>query len=172
MNRTEKAAFIERIKEAAEAANIAILADFKGMPVEEMTRLRADVRESGGEVIVVKNTLARIALTGTQYEAMTGLLTENCAFAFGKEDSIATTKATVEFAKKSKTLKIRKGCLDGSLLEPAQLEELSKLPSREELLAKTLGTLNAVPTNFVSLLANTIRGLLNVLNAIEQDKAA
>lgn len=172
MNRTEKAAVIEKIKAAAEGACIAVVADFKGMPVEEMTRLRIKLRESGGELLVVKNTLARIALAGTTHEVMKDSFRENCAIAFGKEDPVALAKAMTDFAKTSKTFVLHHGSLDGKLLSANQLDALSKLPSRDELLAKTLGTLNAVPTNFVSLLANTIRGVLYALKAIETKKAA
>lgn len=172
MKRQEKAVLIEMIKAAAESSTMSVIADFKGMPVEEMTRLRVKVRESGGQLIVVKNTLARIALAGTLHEPIKDMFKENCALAFGGEDSVALAKAIVDFAKTSKTFKVRHACLDGTVLEAAQLQDLAKLPGKQELLAMTLGTLNAVPTNFVSLLSNTIRGMLYALKAIEQQKAA
>lgn len=172
MNRSEKAAIIEKIKESAATASIAVVSDFKGMPVEEMTRLRVKVRESGGELLVVKNTLARIALTGSTHDIMKDTFHDNCVLAFGKDDPVAITKALADFAKTSKTLVLRNGSLEGKLLDASQLEALAKLPGKNELLAQTLGTLNAVPTNFVSLLANTIRGVLYALKAIETEKAA
>lgn len=172
MKRSEKAVIIERIKAASVNSSISVITDFKGMPVEEMTRLRVKVRESGGELIVVKNTLARIALTGTLHDPIKDMFKENCALAFGSEDPVALSKAIVDFAKTSKTLEVRHACLDGKVLDSNQLQELAKLPGKQELLAMTLGTLNAVPTNFVSLLSNTIRGMLYALKAIEQDKAA
>ena len=172
MKRSEKAVLIEKIKTAAEASSISVIADFKGMPVEEMTRLRVKIRENGGQIIVVKNTLARIALAGTLHDPIKDMFKENCALAFGGEDSVALAKAIVDFAKTSKTLEVRHACLDGTVLDTSQLQELAKLPGKQELLAMTLGTLNAVPTNFVSLLSNTIRGMLYALKAIEQNKAA
>jgi large subunit ribosomal protein L10 len=149
-----------------------VVADFKGMPVEEMTRLRANLREANGELDVVKNTLARIALDGGTHDVIKNNFRENCAIALGMEDPVALAKAVADFAKTSKTLKIRHGSLDGKLLSAEQVDILAKLPGRNELLAQTLGTLNAVPTNFVSLLANTIRGVLYALKAIEEKKAA
>ena len=172
MNRSEKAAIIEHIRKAAQGANIAVVADFKGMPVEEMTRLRVKLRQAGGDVLVVKNTLARIAFTDTQHDIIKDMFRDNCAVALGNEDPVAIAKAMFDFAKTSKTLKLRHGSLDGQVLSTAQLEALSKLPGRMELLAMTLGTLNAVPTSFVSVLANTIRGVLYALKAIEEQKAA
>ena len=172
MNRTEKAALIEKIKAKAEVSSIAVVADFKGMPVEEMTRLRVKLRESGAELLVVKNTLARIAFTGGKHDVIKDDFRENCAIAVTETDPVAVAKVMVGFAKTSKTFEIRHASLDGSRLSADQLDQLSKLPSREELLAKALGTMNAVPTNFVSLFANVIRGMLYALKAIEAQKAA
>ena len=172
MNRTEKAALIEKIKASAESASIVVVADFKGMPVEEMTRLRVKLRESGGELLVVKNTLARIALDGGAHDVIKENFRENCAIALGMQDPVAVAKAVSDFAKTSKTFALRHGSLEGKFLTAEQLDALAKLPGKNELLAQTLGTLNAVPTNFVSLLANTIRGMLYALKALEEKKAA
>lgn len=172
MNRTEKAALIEKIKASAEKASIAVVADFKGMPVEEMTRLRVKLRQSGGELLVVKNTLAEIAFDGGSHDVIKAHFRENCAIALGMEDPVAAAKAMSDFAKTSKTLKLRHASLEGKFLSAEQVDALAKLPGKQELLAQTLGTMNAVPTNFVSLFANIIRGMLYALKAIEEKKAA
>jgi len=172
VNRTQKAAIIEEIKAKAGSSSIMVVSDFKGMPVEEMTRLRIKIRESGGNLVVVKNTLARIALTDSVHDAIKDSFKENCAVAFGMQDPVALAKAVSTFAKTSKKLELKHGSLEGKPLTAGQVEELAKLPSKPELLAKALGTMNAVPTNFVSLLANTIRPLLYVLKALEEKKAA
>ena len=172
MKKDQKAAIIASIKAATQDAKIAVIADFKGMPVEEMTRLRVKIREVGGELLVVKNTLARIALQGTVHEVITSNFRENCAIAIGKGDPVAIAKAVSEFAKTSKTLVVKSASLEGKALSAVQIAALAKLPGRPELLAQMLGTLNQVPTGFVSLLANTIRGMLYALKAIEEKKAA
>ena len=172
MNRTQKAAIIEEIRARAGSASIVLVSDFKGMPVEEMTRLRVKIRENGGELVVVKNTLARIALTDSAHDAIKDSFKENCAVAFGMQDPVALAKALCAFAKTSKKLAVKLGSLEGKPLTADQVEALAKLPGKQELLARTLGTMNAVPTNFVSLLANTIRPLLYALKAIEEKKAA
>ena len=172
MNRTEKAALIEKIRATAGRASIAVVADFKGMPVEEMTSLRVKLRENGGELLVVNNTLARIALSGGSHDAIKELFRENCAIALGMQDPVAIAKAVIDFAKTSKKFAVRHGSLEGKFLNAGQLEALAKLPGKNELLARTLGTMNAVPTNFVSLFANIIRGMLYALKAIEEKKAA
>jgi Ribosomal protein L10 len=172
VNRTQKAAIIEVIKAKASVASILVVSDFKGMPVEELTRLRCKVRENGGEVVVVKNTLARIALTETAHAPLKDSLRENCAVAFGMQDPVAMAKTVTDFAKTSKKLAVKTGSLEGKILTPEQVLALAKLPSKPELIAKALGTMNAVPTNFVSLFANITRGLLYALKAIEEKKAA
>lgn len=172
MNRSEKAVIIEALKEKAQGASIAVVTDFKGMPVEELTRLRVKLREAGGEYYVVKNTLARIAFTGSTHDSIKDNFKENCAVALGFQDPVAVAKAISEFAKTSKIFAVRHASLEGKVLSAAQLEDLARLPSKEQLFAKLLGTMNAVPTNFVSLFANIQRGLLYALKAIEQKKAA
>ena len=172
MNRSEKAVIIEALKEKAQGASIAVVTDFKGMPVEELTRLRVKLREAGGEYYVVKNTLARIAFTGSTHDSIKDNFKENCAVALGFQDPVAVAKAISEFAKTSKIFAVRHASLEGKVLTAAQLDDLAKLPSKEQLLAKLLGTMNAVPTSFVSLFANIQRGLLYALKAIEQKKAA
>ncbi len=172
MNRSEKAAIIEQLKAKAEAAPIAVVTDFKGMPVEELTRLRVKLRESGADYTVVKNTLARIALSDGAHDVLKNHFTENCGVAFGSEDPVAVAKALVEFRKGSKLFAIRFGSLEGQFLSDAQLEALAKLPGKQELLAKTLGTMNAVPTNFVCLFANLLRNFLYALKAIQDQKEA
>ena len=172
MNRSEKAMLIEEIKAQAASASIAVVTDFKGMSVEELTRLRGKLREAGGRYLVVKNTLARIAFTDGAHDSIKDKFKENCALALGFDDPVPVAKALSEFAKTSKIFAIRPGSLQGKVLSAAQVEDLARLPSREVLLAQVLGTMNAVPTGFVSLLANVPRGLLNVLKALEEKKAA
>ena len=172
MNRSEKAVLIEEIKAQAASASIAVVTDFKGMSVEELTRLRGKVREAGGRYLVVKNTLARIAFTESAHDSIKDKFKENCALALGFDDPVPVAKALSEFAKTSKIFAVRHGCLQGKLLSAAEVEDLARLPSREVLLARLLGTMNAVPAGFVSLLANVPRALLNVLKALEEKKAA
>lgn len=172
MNRSEKAALIAQHKAKADAASFVVVTDFKGMSVEELTRLRVKLQESGGEYVVVKNTLARIAFTDGMHDVIKDEFKENCGIAFGSGDPVAVAKAISEFAKTSKLFTIRHASLEGKRLSAAQVESLAKLPGKQELLASVLGTMNAVPTNFVSLFANMVRPLLYALKAIEEKKAA
>lgn len=171
MNRSEKAAIIEAIKAKAESASFAVLTDFKGMTVEELTKLRVNLRNAGGEYHVVKNTLGRIALTGGKHDAIKDKFHENCGVALGFDDPVAVAKALSDFVKQSKLFTVRSASLDGKAMSAEQVDALAKLPSREQLLGQLLGTMNAVPTNFVSLFANVLRGLLYALKAIEEQKS-
>ena len=171
MNRSGKAVIIEAVKARADKASFAVITDFKGMTVEELTNLRVSVRNAGGEYLVVKNTLARIALTDGTHNAIKDNFHDNCGVAFGFDDPVAVAKALSDFAKQSKLFELRCASLDGKALDAAQIDALAKLPGREQLLGHLLGTMNAVPTNFVSLFANVVRGLLYALKGIEEQKA-
>lgn len=170
MNRAEKARIIEDLKQKADKASIAVVSDFKGIKVEELTPLRVQLRESGCDYQVVKNTLARLAVTDGPHDVLKDEFKENCAVAFGYDDPVAAAKVLVEFAKKNKKFEVKFGSLEGKYLDEAGIKALSDLPSKEQLLGMTLGTMNAVPQNFVGLFANVIRGTLNALNAIKDQK--
>ncbi len=172
MDRSGKAAIIEAIKARANEASFAVITDFKGMTVEELTNLRVGLRKAGGEYHVVKNTLARIALTGGTHDVIKDKFHENCGVAFGFDDPVAVAKALSDFAKQSKIFQLRCASLDGKSMAADQVDALAKLPNKEQLLGQLLGTMNAVPTNFVSLFANILRGLLYALKAIEEQKAS
>lgn len=170
MNRAEKAKVIEGLKTKADKSTIAVVTDFKGMKVEEMTGLRAKLREQGVDYKVVKNTLAGLALKDGQHDCLRENMSENCGIAFGYDDPVVAAKLLTDFVKKSKTFTTKFASLEGKYLEKEQIEQLSKLPGREELLGKTLGTMNAVPTNFVGLFANLLRNMLYAMNAIKEQK--
>ncbi|MCA1742771.1 MAG: 50S ribosomal protein L10 [Desulfovibrionales bacterium] len=170
MNREDKAKIIQSIRDKANRACITVVTDFKGLSVEEMTELRSNLREQNVEYQVVKNTLARIALEESPHSAIKDKFKDCCAVAFGFDDPVVAAKVLVQFEKKSKKFQNRFASLDGRFLEAESLKELSELPGRDELLAKTLGTMNAVPTNFVCLFANVIRGMFNVLNGVKEQK--
>lgn len=170
MNREDKAKIIQSIRDKANRACITVVTDFKGLSVEEMTELRSNLREQNVEYQVVKNTLARIALEESPHSVIKDNFKDCCAVAFGYDDPVVAAKVLVQFEKKSKKFQARFASLEGKFLEANSLKDLSELPGRDELLAKTLGTMNAVPTNFVCLFANMIRGMLNALNGIKEQK--
>lgn len=172
MNRQEKAKIIEQLHEKAARASIAVVTDFKGIAVEDLTVLRSKCYEVGVDYQVVKNTLARLALTDTDHGGLSEHLKENCAIALGYEDPVAVAKALTEYAKTNKKFALRFGSLEGKFLDSEAVKELAKMPSKPELLSSLLGTMQAVPRNFVSLFANIERKLLYALVAIKEQKEA
>ena len=172
MNRQEKAQIIEQLHEKVSRASIAVVTDFKGLTVEELTKLRAKCYEVGVDYQVVKNTLARLALNDTDHGALSEHLKENCAIALGYDDPVALAKTLSDYAKTSKKFAIRYGTLEGQFLDSEAVKELSKMPSKPELLSSVLGTLQAVPRNFVCLFANIERKFLYALTAIKEQKEA
>ncbi len=137
-----------------------------------MTRLRRQLTEASAELRVVKNTLLRRAAADDS--PLAPLLSHSTgpnALTLGFGDPVAATKVLIKFAQEKPQLVIKGGALGGQALTLQDLEALSKLPAREVLLARLLGTMQGVPTALVSVLAAVIRGLLNVLVALKDKKA-
>lgn len=170
MQRARKNEIVEALRQKADRAGIAVVTDFKGMSVEELTDLRVKLRAAGVDYQVVKNTLARLAVKGGTHDALKDHLKENCGIAWGYDDPVVAAKVLVDFAKGSKKFVVKSGSLDGRIITDQGVKDLSTLPGKPELLARMLGTMNAVPTSFVSLFANVIRGFLYALNGIKEQK--
>lgn len=151
MNRTEKSAVIERLKDALADVPAVVVADFKGLTVEKATELRSAFRKADVQFEVVKNTLARKALAGTAKENLGELFKGNSAIAYHVEDPTAPAKVITEFLKENaKVPLVLKGAwLDGEILDEAGVDALSKLPGKDELRGKLLSVFTGVPTKFV-----------------------
>ena len=170
VNRAEKKEVIDRLNERAQDASIALVTDFRGLKVEEMETLRSRLREEGVYYQVVKNTLAQIALQGGPHAVIKDEFRDCCAIALGYDDPVVAAKVLTKYAKENKKFNIRFGSYEGKALNAEDIEALSKLPGREQLLSMLVGTMNAVPGNFVGLFANLIRNMLYGLNAIKEQK--
>jgi large subunit ribosomal protein L10 len=170
LTREQKEQQLEVLKSALVPAAGLFVVDFTGLTVAEVTELRRKVKEAQGNYLVVKNTLARLAFSQTPHNVLGEKLKYSCAVAFGYDDPVVAAKVVVEFAKKNDKFSVRCASLNGKLLDEAAVKALSDLPSREQLLAQVLGTMNAVPQNFVCLFANVLRGMLNVLSALKEKK--
>lgn len=171
MNRSEKEAVVKDVAERVSRAKAIILTDYNGLKVEQMTELRQQLTSKNLDLVVIKNRLVKRAVEGTDAEALTDLLTGPNGFGFSYEDPVDLAKVLVDFAKDNPALEIKGGILEGKRLEASTVSSLAKLPPREQLLAMLLGVMNGVPRNLVSVLAATVRGLLNALKAIEEQKA-
>jgi large subunit ribosomal protein L10 len=163
---------VREIQEKVEKSQIGILTDFKGLKVEDMTRLRRQIQEAAGELKVVKNTLLRrAAAADSPIGPLMAHFTGPNALTLGYEDPVALTKVLIKFAQERPQLQIKAGVLSGTVLTLQDLEALAKLPAREVLLAQLLGVLQGVPTALVTVLSGVIRNLLNVLVAWRDKKA-
>ncbi|SMC28198.1 LSU ribosomal protein L10P [Desulfacinum hydrothermale DSM 13146] len=170
MDKAKKEQLVAELHEKLQRASAAVLTDFKGLTVAEITALRDNLAEQGVEYRVVKNTLMRIAAKGTTAEVVEPLLTGTNAVAISYEDPSALAKALKNFAKETDKFQIKGGVLGSNPLSPQDVEALAELPSREEMLATFLGTLNAVPTGLVRVLSGVPRAFVGVLAAIEREK--
>ncbi|MBW2092232.1 MAG: 50S ribosomal protein L10 [Deltaproteobacteria bacterium] len=135
-----------------------------------MSNLRRQVREGGGEYRVVKNTLLSLAAKGTDTEQLSDLFVGNNALGTTTGDPVPLAKALVEFAKENEELVIKGGILSGKILNFEQIKRIGDLPSREVLLGKLLGTMNAVPTNLVRVFSSIISNFVYALAAIRDQK--
>lgn len=147
-----------------------IIVDYRGLTVDEVTRLRTEFRNAGVEYRVIKNNMLKRAADSLDLEGVDALFAGPTAVAFGYEDPVAPAKIIHKFRKDTNKTQIKGGVLDGKAIDEAAVENLSKLPSKEELLAKMLGSLNAPITKFALALAAVPKGLAVALNAVVEQK--
>jgi large subunit ribosomal protein L10 len=165
----EKAEVVEALRERLGRANIAILAEQKGLTVAQATKLRRRMRELSGEYKIAKNTLARRAIGGGAHAPLSPLLKGPTALVLGYEDPVAIAKEIVAYAAlNSQQITIRGAVLDGQLFRREEVEQLAKLESKEQLRAKLLGVLNAPAGQLVRLLNEPGAQLARVLAAREE----
>jgi large subunit ribosomal protein L10 len=165
-----KQQIVEQLKERFEKSRIVILTDYKGLDVATMTDLRSKLKEARIDYQVIKNTMLRRAAEGTHVEGIKGAFKGPSAIALSYDDPVAPAKILTEFAKKNDKLELKIGVLEGKVMDSSAITALSALPSREELLAQVLRTMIAVPTSLVTALSDVPRRLVNVLQAIKEQK--
>jgi large subunit ribosomal protein L10 len=156
---------VEEITELLKGSSLTILTHYRGLSVTAMQDFRKNLRESGASFRVVKNTLTGIAADNAEMSEIREFLEGPTAIVTSGEDPVGPAKATREFARTSRILEIRAGVLDGAIVSAAEVERLATLPSREELLAKVVGGLNAPLAGMVGVLSGPIRSLAYVLQA-------
>lgn len=163
---------IDALKSKLEKAKVAVVTEYKGYSVEEITKLRRALNKEGGDYMVTKNTLAKIAIKGTDFEILNDTLKGPVALAFGYEDQVSPAKIVAKFIKESKKGVILGAALDGNLLSAQETEALAKLPSKEELIAKMLGSINS-PASGIALSVNAVMAsLTRAIAAVRDQKAA
>lgn len=170
--REDKEKLVKDFNDKFSRAEAAFVADYKGVKVEDMTAFRGSLKAAGGELKVLRNTLARLAVKGTSYEALTEHLKGSVAIALGYGDVAAAAKAVTAFAKENDAFELKAGSLGDKSLSLDEIKSLAELPSREELLAKLLGGLSNIPGGLVGVLSAVPRKFVGTLDAIKNAKEA
>ena len=166
----KEASVSELAKRLAGAQNL-FLTDYSGLTVDEITRLRGELRKDGNTYSVVKNTLFRIA-AGDLAGQLERFLAGPTGIVFAGADPVAPAKALKTFSDTVKRVTVKAAYIDGQIVDAAQVEKLAKLPPKLELIASLVGTLAGPIRGLVTVLSGNQSGLVRVLNAIREQKAA
>lgn len=167
------------LRDKLQLARAAVITDYRGLKVAEITELRQRLRDAGVEYRVIKNTLARLAAQHTDASSLTDHFNGPCALALSFDDEVIPAKVLMDFARTNSKLEIKAGVLSGRLLGAEELKKVTSLPTKEELQAQLLGlmallparflgVLSAVPRDFLNVLTATPRNLMGLLKALEQ----
>ncbi len=167
-----KEAEVAEIQEKLQKSQSVMFLDYRGLTVSEVTELRNKMRAAGVEYKVIKNTMMRRAAKEAGVEGLDEILEGPTAVAFGYEDPVAPAKILVDFIENAKKTQLKGGVLAGRAMSQAEIKDLASLPSKEQLLAKLMGSLNAPVTGLVMALSGIPRKLVYALNAIKEKKEA
>lgn len=165
MPTSAKAQTIEQLTEQLTNAQLVVLTDYRGLSVASLQDLRTNLRKSGGEFRVAKNTLTRIAAENAGITGLESYLEGPLAIGFVNEDIVGFTKTLSDFARTSRVLTIRAGVLDKNVIGADQVEAISTLPSKEQLQGKLLGMLQSPMARTLSVLNGPSRSVAYVLQA-------
>lgn len=167
-----KKAIVSEVAEVAAIAPSAIAAEYAGISVQDMTKLRQSARAAGVYLRVVRNTLARKALENTKFECMRDGLTGPLVLAFSGEEPGAVAKVIRDFAKTNDKLVVKLVALDGKLLQPSDIEALASLPSRDQAISMLMAVMQAPIAKFVRTLAEPHAKLVRTIAAVRDQKQA
>ncbi len=171
MNRESKQQIIDDLHDKLMAAKAVFLADFRGMDVGKATALRNELRKATVDYKVIKNTLLDLASRETDKAALSSHYKGPTAVALSYDDPVAAAKVLAKFAKENQNIfRLKAGVLSGKPITVSEIQALADLPSREVLIAKLLGTLNAPAANFVGTLAAVPGSFVRALDAIRAKK--
>lgn len=171
MNRDEKAQLISEFSEGVGKASNAFLISFKGITVPQVTELRKQVRETGSDYVVVKNTLALIAVGDSALTQLKDQFTGETAVAYNSTDAVALAKVLTKFAKDVPVVSFKGAMLGGQIVPAGEIQNIANLPSREELLAKLLYLMQHPIRGLAVVLNGTIRNVAVVLDQIAKQKS-
>jgi len=171
VDRAQKEKVVEELGQIFESSGVVVVAHYSGLTVAEMQDLRAKAREAGGSVRVAKNRLAKIALEGKPCESIADLLSGMTVLTFS-EDPVAAAKVAEDFAKSNSKFEILGGAMGSDALDRAGVEAVSKMPSREELIAQIAGMLGAPASNIAGAIGAPASNIASILSTIEEKAEA
>lgn len=167
----EKAETVAVVHEKFKTAKMAIVTEYRGLSVAQMTRLRREIRHASGEYQVIKNTLVRRALQDTAYDSLNRLLDGPNGWVFAYDDPVMLSKALVKFADDNDKLAIKGGIFEGQFMEPAKVKVLAQMPSKPELQAKLLALIQAPATQLVRLVQEPGARVVRLLETLRKGKS-
>ena len=170
MKKKEKEDQVAYLRKRFEESEVLILADYRGLNVETMSRLRRSLREQGAEMKVVKNTLARLAVRDTAMAEAEKALEGPTAIVLHKSEPGLAARVLSEFAKKNKAMKIKGGVIGGKLYDSSRIEVLARLPGREQLLAILAGAMKGAPSRLLGVISAMPQKMAGLLLALKESR--
>ena len=161
----QKAQTIEELSNQLSRASLVIVTDYRGLKVADLQTLRGNLRPTGGEIHIAKNTLTRIAANNVGVSGLDPMLEGPSALVFAFEDVVQTAKAVTDFVRTSRILSVKGGVMGDRAVSPADVEAIATLPSREELQARLLGMLVSPMSRTLGVLTGPSRSMVYLLNA-------
>jgi large subunit ribosomal protein L10 len=167
----EKAATVAAVHDKFRAAKMAIVTEYRGLSVAQMTRLRREIRGVSGEYQVIKNTLVRRALQDTAYGSLERLLEGPNGWVFAYDDPVMLSKTLVKFVEENDKLAIKGAMFEGELMDPAKVKVLARMPSKPELQAKLLALMQAPATQLTRLIQEPGARVVRLLEGVRKTKS-
>lgn len=172
LTQAEKKAVVAEVAAVAADAHSAVAAEYRGLTVDQMTALRVKARETGVYVRVVKNSLAKLAVKGTEFECMQEQLQGPLMLAFSQEDPGSAARLFRDFAKENDDLKVMLGAVGGESLDASQIGKLASLPTRDEAISLLMSVMQAPVTKLARTLNEVPGKLVRTVEAVRLSKDA